>query len=239
MNPDLIRKARRHLDLLTDYDRRLRERWVAEWAATLRSGEIVLDAGAGDARLEPCFRGQRYVALDIRPRTRGGIPTITGDLHRLPIASASIDHAVNVQVLEHCSNPSVVMRELARVLRPGGTLCLSVPQADPEHEAPYDFFRFTSFSLELMASEAGLAMKELRKKGGFFRRLSAELRDLPFVVLPEDRRYRHPILAASGRAVLVACWTIVIPTLLLAVDRYDKTRSYTNGYFCILRKPTV
>lgn len=233
-------RLRRWLDLRTDHDRRLREQWVADWAAELPAQSVILDAGAGDAHLEPLFHPHHYIAADIRPKL-GSVPAarpfVCADLHHVPLAAASIDHAVSVQVLEHVRDPARVLAELARVVRVGGTICLSVPQADPEHEQPFDFFRFTTFSLQMLASSAGLEVLELRKKGGYFARLGAQTRDLPFVVLPENHLYRFPIAALVFRAVLVVIFTFLMPRLLIPLDHFDQRRTYTNGYFCVLRKP--
>lgn len=128
------------------------------------------------------------------------------------------------------------MAEMARVLVPHGSICLSVPQADPEHEQPRDFFRFTSFGLRTLLSGAGLEPIVLRRKGGYFRRLSAEIRDLPFIVLPENRQYRWSVLVSLVRALLVVVCTFLLATILLLLDSFDRVGSYTTGYFCVARK---
>lgn len=233
----LVRALRRRLDLLTDYDRRLRESWVRDWAKGLEAGANVLDAGAGDAHLAKAFRAQEYIAMDLRPRPSRYPIFLCADLHYIPLATESIDYVVSIQVLEHVKNPQQVLHEVARVLRAGGSACFSVPQADPEHEQPYDYFRFTSFSLAEMARSSGMEVRTIRKKGGYFRRLSAELRDLPFIVLPDDRSYRAPRLVSALRALLVMIFTFAVATALLALDRFDKRQTYTTGYFCVFEKP--
>jgi ubiquinone/menaquinone biosynthesis C-methylase UbiE len=232
-----VRSVRRRLDAITDYDKQLRERWVAEWAADLDPRVTVLDVGAGDAHLAGAFRRQRYLALDIDPEpSPRSVPTIVGDVLRLPLKDESVGHVVSIQVLEHITDPLAAVLEMARVLSPGGTICLSIPQSDPEHEQPRDYFRFTSFSLRAMLSNAGLEPIVLRKKGGYFRRLSAELRDLPFIVLPENTPHRWPNLVFLARALLVVAFTFILATFLLLLDPLDKVGSYTTGYFCIARK---
>jgi len=236
---ELVRSVRRRLDALTDYDKRLRECWVAEWARGLQPRVVVLDVGAGDAHMAGVFRRQRYVALDIEPEpSPRPVTTIVGDALRLPLRDESISHVVSIQVLEHVPDPRAALLELARVLPPGGTVCLSIPQSDPEHEQPRDYFRFTSFSLRALLGDAGLVPVVLRTKGGYFRRLSAEVRDLPFMVLPEDRHYRWPALIFLVRAALVVIFTFTMATLLLLLDPFDRVGSYTTGYFCIARKPS-
>lgn len=233
-------RVRNVLNLATDYDRRLRERWVGEWSSALRAGGTVLDAGAGDLHLATHLRLQHYIGLDIRPRfSDRRLSALKGDLHALPIAGSSIDNIVSIEVLEHVRDPLVALSELSRVLRPGGELCISVPQAGAEHEQPFDYFRFTRFSLTDLAQRAGLEVREIRMKGFFFRRLSAELRDLPFVVLPEQNRYRFQVLALLLRWALVALFTFVFATLLLPLDALDRNKTYTTGYFCIFAKPVL
>lgn len=237
--PPVVRRLRKALNLASDYDRGLRERWAGEWGRTLAPGGRLLDAGAGDLHLAALFPGQRYVGIDIRAAFPPGrrVPGVTGDLHAIPLADGSVDNAVSIEVLEHVTDPGAVLAELKRVLRPGGELCLSVPQAGAEHEQPHDYFRFTSFGLAHLAREAGLEVATIRMKGFFFRRLSAELRDLPFVVLPEQGRYRFPLLALVARWGLVGVFTFGVATLLLPLDSLDRSRSYSTGYFCILRRP--
>lgn len=58
-----------------------------------------------------------------------------------------------IQVLEHVSNPSKIISEIARVLKPNGKPLLTVPLISDEHEQPYDFFRYTSFGLEKLFTE--------------------------------------------------------------------------------------
>jgi ubiquinone/menaquinone biosynthesis C-methylase UbiE len=232
-----VRSVRRRLDAMTDYDKRLRERWVADWADGLEPRATVLDVGAGDAHLASPFRRQRYLALDIDPEpSPRRVTTIIGDGLRLPFKDGSVSHVLSIQVLEHVTDPQAALLEMARILPSGGTICLSIPQSDPEHEQPRDYFRFTSFSLRALLTRSGLEPIILKKKGGYFRRLSAEIRDLPFIVLPEDRSYRWPSFVFFLRALLVVTCTFMLATFLLLLDPLDKAGTYTTGYFCIARK---
>lgn len=236
--PSLPTRLRSALNLATDYDRRLRERWAADWAASLPAGSVLLDAGAGDFHLRHHFPTQTYIGLDIRPRFSGREhAAIQADLHCLPLGDSSVDNVVSLEVLEHVRDPSAVLCEVHRVLRPGGQVCFSVPQAGGEHEQPFDYFRYTSFGLRELARASGLEPRSIRMKGHYFRRLSAELRDLPFVVLPEHETYRFAAAVLLLRSVLVVVFTFVVATLLLPLDALDRSRTYTTGYFCVFVKP--
>lgn len=226
------------LNRMSDCDLRLRERWVAEWASSLPRSDVVLDAGSGDAHLAKLFPAQEYIGIDIQPKPGSCRSVCCGDLHRLPIRDCSVDHVVSVQVLEHVMIPEEVVREFVRVVKPGGSVCLSVPQADPEHETPFDFYRFTSYSLRLIAASVGLEVRSIRRKGGYFRRLSSQLRDLPFVLFPRREEGKLPSLATLlCRAVLVITVTFCLAPLLVLFDHLDEGQEYTTGYFCIFDKP--
>ena len=100
-----------------------------------------LDAGCGDGRFLAALPAlgpvpQRVVGVDIaesildtarRATAEVGLEPelIRANLERLPLGDAEFDLVVSVQVLEHLVDPAAGVRELARVLRPGGTLLLS------------------------------------------------------------------------------------------------------------------
>jgi SAM-dependent methyltransferase len=100
-----------------------------------------LDAGCGDGRFlaaRPAVGPvpSRVVGVDIadsilatarRAAASVGLEAelVRGNLERLPLADGEFDLVVSIQVLEHLLDPAAGIRELARVLRPGGTLLLS------------------------------------------------------------------------------------------------------------------
>src|SRR5579885_1250996 len=58
--------------------------------------------------------------------------SVNGDGTRLPFADGSFDRIIASEVLEHIPDDGAAMAELARVLRPGGTLAVTVPAWLPE-----------------------------------------------------------------------------------------------------------
>jgi SAM-dependent methyltransferase len=65
------------------------------------------------------------------------------DGHAIPLADGSVDGVVVQAVLEHVLEPTVVAKEIHRVLRSGGIVYADTPFLFPVHEGPYDFSRFT------------------------------------------------------------------------------------------------
>jgi SAM-dependent methyltransferase len=117
----------------------LRESLLLDLFLSASPGPQVLDGGAGQgtmsARLERL--GFEVTSTDVsvevvdflRERLVGGV--VEADLGELPFPDESFDGAVLGEVLEHIEEDVKALAEVARVLRPGGVLALSVP-ANPE-----------------------------------------------------------------------------------------------------------
>ena len=73
---------------------------------------------------------------------------VVGDARFMPFSDASMDVVLITQVLEHIPDPIAVIGEIRRVLKPGGTLLLSVPSIFPQHGSPGDYWRYMPQGLE-------------------------------------------------------------------------------------------
>lgn len=84
----------------------------------------------------------------------------------LPYSDSTFDTVMLTDVLEHIAEPAQLIREIARVLRPGGRMLCFVPFLYGVHEAPHDFYRYTRYALEMLSAQAGLTVESLRPYGG-------------------------------------------------------------------------
>jgi SAM-dependent methyltransferase len=121
----------------------------------VQAGDRLLDLGAGGGRhaFEAMRRGATVTALDADAQeitdafgmmwammtedeatvATGGIGNaVAGDALWLPFPTASFDRVIAAEVLEHIPDDRGAMAELARVLRPGGTMAVTVPRWGPE-----------------------------------------------------------------------------------------------------------
>ena len=115
------------------------------------SADLVLDLGCGEGRhitgLLELYPQVNVVGLDLNkqdlrttnnklkqyfPDSQAKTILVEGSAFSLPFADDSINHIICSEVLEHIENYAVVLDEITRVLKPDGTLCVSVPRAWPE-----------------------------------------------------------------------------------------------------------
>jgi len=110
-----------------------------------RPGERLIEVGCGPgdvllalARTAGAGQARSLLGLDLSPallsrarqRLGPGVTLLRGNAEGLPLATGSLDGAVCSEMLEHTLRPEEVLRELARVLRPGGRVVVSIPEEE-------------------------------------------------------------------------------------------------------------
>ena len=153
-------------------------------ARFIGTGQTLIDIGCGRGALAALVRGRfaRIVGLDLsaiaaaEARACGVLPALA-DLDRatLPVRDASVDAVTCLDVIEHVLDPRVLMREIARMLAPGGRAVVTTPNiqfwrhiwsivrgrfprtsTDPEGWDGGHLHYFTFGDLEALAAECGL-----------------------------------------------------------------------------------
>jgi SAM-dependent methyltransferase len=209
------------------------QKFVQGVANTVRAEEVLLDAGAGDCQYKPYFAGKcKYLSQDV-----GGVDRcftydqidIRSEIYEIPLPDASVDIILCTQVLEHLKYPVRALKEMHRLLKPGGRLCITVPFAADEHLVPYDYFRYTRYALDFLLQEQGFARPEISPQGGRFIFFGKMLKDL------------FPLLTSRPwlqKTLWLLQAPLVVPTLLLLyfLDGLDRAKNLTQNYDVITRK---
>jgi SAM-dependent methyltransferase len=120
-------------------------------------GEI-LDVGCGQKPYKHLFNYTKYIGIEVEQEGHDHTNEevdVFYDGKRIPFENNTFDSAITSQVLEHVFEPDAFLRDIHRVLKPEGTLLLTVPFVWDEHEQPYDFARYSSFGLKYLLEKNG------------------------------------------------------------------------------------
>lgn len=184
-------------------------RAVLEAALSARADPAgILDFGSGSGQLLPllatAFPDAALHAADIMERPADLPPGVTwhrGDLNvEMPIPASSFDMVLAVEVVEHLENPRQTVREIARLLKPGGVAILSTPNtgsirslvtlAFRGHHAQFDDANYPAHITPVgevdfarIAGETGLALDRFfyTDDGAIPKLLSRRWRNVPLV----------------------------------------------------------
>jgi 2-polyprenyl-6-hydroxyphenyl methylase / 3-demethylubiquinone-9 3-methyltransferase len=204
--------------------------WLAKARAALippagRAGAVLVDVGCGAGLLAPhvAAKGYRHVGVDLVESALGqaaehGVTPVRADATALPLRSGCADVVSAGEVLEHVPDLPAVVREVCRVLRPGGLfvadtinatalarfLVVTVAERVPGGAPPgiHDPALFVSPSrLAALCAEHGVRLRMRGVRPALWR-MSRWL---------VTRRGEVPIVPTWSRAVLYQAWGIRRP----------------------------
>jgi SAM-dependent methyltransferase len=190
--------------------------WVREY---VKPSGRVCDVGGGRTPSYAQFVNNRdgWVIIDVEAATR---PSVVAMLQRLPFQPAVFDTVCCFNVLEHVYEAQIAVREMFRVLRPGGELFIFVPFLVNVHADPYDYHRYTGAALEKLLVEEGFRQVEITTFFG----LCSSLLNLGLPLIP----------SRIARAVLGLC-TMAVDVLLYRL-RPDIVQNFVISYAVSARK---
>lgn len=209
------------------YRRYLLDRLLGEHRHLLRG--LVVDVGGKKRNPRGNFRAlesehTRWVFVNINPETG---PDLLGDAHCLPLKSQSADTVLCCEVLEHVNLAEVCFTEMLRILKPGGTMILSVPFLYPIHADPHDFGRFTPERIR--SACGGPDGLQIIPMGGWLGTVGM------FIELGAQKiegRFGGRLLRGTLKRV---GWLLsYLETRGVAAG--SRFQSFATGYFCVLRK---
>lgn len=227
-------------DEIVNFNARTRNAWVADKASKIKSGSNILDAGAGECQYAHLFRHCNYQTQDfsqyfgtasgiLHEEWKYGKIDYVCDILNIAVEKDSFDVVLCTEVLEHVPKPIDAIHELARVLKPGGTLFLTAPLASGIHQSPYHFYGgFTTFFYKKFLNEANLEIIEIKPIGGLMKHVAQEIARVGRVL-----EERAPKKLSFLLKYIIECW---LPKVLAKLDDDIFIEEFTVGYLIEAKK---
>jgi FkbM family methyltransferase len=227
-------------DEIHNFNQNERDRWVRAKAATVGKDARVLDVGAGTCPYRDFFSHCDYRAHDFKKydgiklgntREYGRID-YESDITRIPAPDDFFDVILCTEVLEHVTEPIEALREMARLVKPGGRLMITAPLGSGLHQLPYHFYGgYTPEWYKHFARRFGLVLREITPNGGFFRLLGQECARVSWT-LPE-----HQHLHGKDAGFVRDLFGEMLPRYLFALEEKHFIDQFTVGYHVEAVKP--
>lgn len=195
--------------------------WVRK--KRLKADEPVLNIGAG-GEIGKIVNCGDCTSIDI---SDDRMPDILADVCSLHshFDEGQFETVFAVEVLEHVVDPATAVKEIHRVLKPGGLFVLSTPYIFEMHDLPHDYWRFTEYGLRKLLEQ--FEEIHIDRRNGYFRTILTPLFRLSFSPYWTDR--------IVGISSLMLAY-LLYPLILIG-DVLIRSKKATTGYHVSARKP--
>lgn len=121
----------------------------------LPSNPLIFDIGSKETKGAYAFgsppKDAKLVCVDIAANP--GVDLVADAHNMYMVDDNSVDFVISVSVLEHVRYPQKVMKEILRILKPGGIIYINVPFIFPFHADPDDFYRFSNKGISILCED--------------------------------------------------------------------------------------
>ncbi len=197
-----------------------------------RSGQIALDLGCGTGLHRPVLEALGYRHYGVDYHGDGAQDLV--DAHALPLVDSAVDLVLAIALLEHLAQPPRAIREMHRVLKPGGRAVGTVAFLEPFHDN--SFYHFSPLGLQSALEGAGFTVETILSIRGW-NVLRAQL-EMGFERAPLPRFV--PQLLSRPFVGLVEAYALA--GRLVARDKERHGRDITHArhagaFFYVARRP--
>jgi len=213
----------------------------ARFAQSIPAGALVLDAGAGNQPYRDLLSHTTYESADFEQVDKAyAKSTYICDLKAIPVENERFDYILFNQVMEHLPEPSDVLKELNRVLKPGGKLIYTAPLFYEEHEQPYDFFRYTQFGIKHLFAKAHFNVERLEWLEGYYSTIGYQLNRMAKYLPIQPRLITSGLLGYLLCPIMIVLktWCMCLSIFFHQLEKRSKyiAKGYPKNYVGIFEK---
>ena len=149
----------------------LRLRFVKEAFAKTGKRPRLLDLGCGVKPFLPVYSlyASESVGIDVAHSPHDvRVADILYDGEHIPFPDQEFDIVFCTEVMEHVPEPALFLKEIYRVLKPGGVVIMTTPFLVPLHEEPHDYYRYTKHGIHYLLNKTGFRSIEIEPFGEYF-----------------------------------------------------------------------
>ena len=199
--------------VITDPSYLLRKRLLQKLIKVIPelSGSL-MDFGCGSKPYKPLFNVTEYIGVDFQGQGHSHeneLIDVFYDGNTLPFENNRFDAIFSSEVFEHVFNLEHMLKELNRVLKPGGRMLITCPFAICEHETPNDFARYTSFGLTDLLKRNGFTVLQFNKVGTAIETISQIYISYFYTAILRRFLGRIPVIRTLAKVVIVPLLNII------------------------------
>ena len=170
---------------------------------------------------------EKYEGIDLIPYNED--VTYTGDILKKNLFDKNqFDCGISFEVLEHIPNSDEFIKQIYKIIKPGGYFIISVPHLSRLHEEPLDFYRFTKYGLIEIFTRNGFEILEIEPKGSLFSFSGHQISTLFVSTFWQIPLLKYVVLFLNYLLITLPCFWI---------DRiFDKNGVFAQGYILVAKK---
>lgn len=244
----IVFKFFKPLEKIFAYNRMRRDSWLAKQADKIPDGSKILDIGAGGCphreKFNHCeYHTQDFVQLsDAQIQNQEGYGKIdfVSDVLEIPVSDKSYDVILCTEVIEHVPDPISTIKEISRILKPGGTLLITAPLQSGLHQEPYHFYGgYTKYWYKKFLTENNFSDLNIEANGTLhttYFALGSTIFKSFLEVLVEKKNLLNKIVALISLIIFSPIFLILNPIFCFLWENIYQQQGFTAGYHVSAKK---
>ena len=244
----LVFRLIKPLEKVFAYNRLRRDKWMMRHANNIPSGSKVLDVGAGGCPYKSLFSHCEYFSHDfvqlspeqIQDQKGYGKIDFVSDILDIPVPDNSYDIILCTEVIEHVPDPIAVIKEISRILKPGGTLLITAPLQSGLHQEPYHFYGgFTKYWYRKFLVENNFSEINIEPNGSLhttYFALGLTIIKSFLEVIIDNKSILLKLIASISVIIFSPLLLIVNPIFCFLWERIYQIKEFTTGYHVSAKK---